>query len=197
MNTDRIIPTESDDIDLIKEYFSSDVKVEHFHNPIINMLLDMREEGVEVKLNKDSTGLAFNKPFEDINVIYRFSLKENKHAIVNYLIEEAVLKTAVKHGWWDEFKIPLRKELDWVGRFLNAKSREKKIKTTSRMKIWGRDKWILSYLTPELYLEYCNKKTLRWGDWNLAYLNARSFYFRQRDKAKLERDLRKQKKDEA
>lgn len=193
----NIEPEETSDIDLIKEYFSSDVKTEHFHNPIINMLLDMREEGVEVKLNKDSTGLAFNKPFEDINVIYRFSLKENKHAIVNYLLEEALLKTAVKYGWWDEFKVPMRKELDWVGRFLNAKSCDKKIKANSQMKMWGRDKWILSYLTPELYLEYCKKKTLRWGDWNLAYRHARSFYFRQRDIAKLERELRKQKKDEA
>ena len=91
----------------------------------------------------------------------------------------------------------MRKELDWVGRFLNAKSCDKKIKANSQMKMWGRDKWILSYLTPELYLEYCKKKTVRWGDWNLAYRHARSFYFRQRDIAKLERELRKQKKDEA
>ena len=185
------------DIDLIKEYFQSDVRTEHFHNPVINMLLDMREEGIEVKLNKDATGLAFNKPFDDINVIYKRSLKEHKYAIVNYLREEAVLKAAIKYGWWDDFKVPLRKEIDWVGRFLNAKSRDKKINVCSRMKMWGRDKWLLSYLTPELYLEYRNKKTLRWVDWNLAYLNARSFYFSQRDKKKEERELRKKNKDEA
>ena len=33
-----------EDIDLIKEYFQSDVRTEHFHNPVINMLLDMRED---------------------------------------------------------------------------------------------------------------------------------------------------------
>ena len=115
----------------------------------------------------------------------------------SYLREEAIPKAAIKYGWWDDFKVPLRKEIDWVGRFLNAKSRDKKINACSRMKMWGRDKWLLSYLTPELYLEYRNKKTLRWVDWNLAYLNARSFYFSQRDKKKEERELRKKNKDEA
>ena len=66
-----------EDIDLIKEYFQSDVRTEHFHNPVIYMLLDFRDEVIEFKLNKDATGLAFNKPFDDINVIYKRSLKEH------------------------------------------------------------------------------------------------------------------------
>ena len=112
-------------------------------------------------------------------------------AVINYLRNEAILRTAFKNGWWDNFEVPLRKQIDWVGRFLNAKLREKKMTVNGFMRMWGRDKWLLSFLSPERYLEFVKNKKLRWGDWNTAYRNARTFYFRQRDEKKRIRQLKK------
>ena len=187
----KIVPTETSDLDLIREFFSGEGVVEHHEDPVINVLIDMENEGIKVKLNKDHTDLVFNKPVEDINVVYYSTIKKNKYAVINYLRNEAILRTAFKNGWWDNFEVPLRKQIDWVGRFLNAKLREKKMTVNGFMRMWGRDKWLLSFLSPERYLEFVKNKKLRWGDWNTAYRNARTFYFRQRDEKKRIRQLKK------
>ena len=190
----KIVPSETSDLDLIKEFFTGEGKIEHHQDPIINVLVDMENEGVKVKLNEDATDIVFNKPMEDINVVYHSTIKKNKDAVINYLRDEAVLRTALKYGWWDNFEVPLRKQVDWVGRFLNAKMREKKMTSNTKMRLWGRDKWLLAFLTPERYLEFVKNKSLRWGDWNVAYRNARTFYFMERDTKKELRETKKAEK---
>ena len=42
----KIVPTETSDLDLIREFFSGEGVVEHHEDPVINVLIDMENEGI-------------------------------------------------------------------------------------------------------------------------------------------------------